>query len=156
MRILLLEDLDNFADPLIQQLTRTRELGPVGIERVATELEFRRRLPELVQDSFNVAIFDVMVCWCTLEDLETPDGQAIPAEVNAERNGEQKWRAGVRCQRLYAEALAQAGKPPVPCIFYSVLDGEDLKGELGSTPLVVKQVELASLLDAIRQLTGRA
>jgi hypothetical protein len=149
MRILLLEDLDSFAEALMLQLTKTRELGPVGIDRIATELEFRRRLPELVEDSFNVAIFDVMVCWCTLEDLETPEGQAIPPEVNAERNGEKKWRAGVRCQQLYAEALAKAGKPPVPCIFYSVLDEEDLKGELGGTPLVVKQGEMTPLVRAI-------
>jgi hypothetical protein len=88
MRILLLEDLDTFADALTQMLESKRhELGPVGIDRIATECEFRRRLPELIREPFSVAVFDVMVSWCSLEDLDTPEGRDIPPEVLEERDG---------------------------------------------------------------------
>jgi hypothetical protein len=156
MNILLLEDLDTFAETLQKSLqTRHRELGRVSIERVGTELEFRHRLPELVQKPFDVAVFDVMVSWCTLEDLETPEGQNPPPEVIAERDGIKKWRSGVRCRQMFNEALSTASRPQVPCVFYTILDKEDLKGELsGDTPLVVKQGELGPLVETILKITG--
>jgi hypothetical protein len=62
----------------------------------------------------------------------------------------------VRCRRLFYEALSKPNRPPIPCIFYSVLDAEDLKGELnGDTPLVVKQGELDPLIQEIMRATGR-
>ncbi|MBI3879657.1 MAG: hypothetical protein HY301_06280 [Verrucomicrobia bacterium] len=156
MRILLLEDLPSFADALQQSLEARQELRPVGIERIATEYEFRRRLPELARESFQVAIFDVMVRWCSLEELDTPEAQELPPEVVEERDGIKKWRSGVRCRRLFAKALQEIGASPVPCVFYSVLDLEDLGEELnGDTPLIVKQGELEPLVQEIARLTGR-
>jgi hypothetical protein len=157
MRILMLEDLDTYADALRTRLEgKSFELGPVGIQRISTELEFRRKLPELVKESFQVAIFDVMTSWCTIEDLETDEGKQPPKEVVAERDEVKKWRSGVRCQRLFEQALEKAKRPPVPCIFYSVLDKEDLRDELdGDTPLVVKEADLEALIEVIKQRTGR-
>jgi hypothetical protein len=151
MRILLLEDLDTFAGALIESVESKRsKLGPVSIERVSSELEFRRRLPQLATESFHFAIFDVMVCWCSLEDLDTPEGKNPPPEVIEERDGNKKWRSGVRCLEMFDKVRADLNLTRVPRIFYSVLDHEDLKGELnGDTALVVKQGELAPLIQAI-------
>ncbi len=152
MRILLLEDLDTFAGALKNSLeAKHQELGVVSIERVATELEFRQKIPKLVQEPFHIAIFDVMVSWCTIEDLETPEGKFPPKEVIAERDGQKKWRSGIRCRKMFIEALAKAGRPSIPCIFYSVLDHEDLKGELSDDmTLVVKQADLSPLVQVIK------
>ena len=79
--------------------TRQAEVGKVSIERLATELDFRRALPRLVKIDFDVAIFDVMVGWCMTEDAVTPEGSNPPPEVLEELALDKRWRSGVRCRR---------------------------------------------------------
>ena len=156
-KILLLEDLDSFAETIREGLqSKHKQLGRVEIIRIATELEFRRRLPELSYADFDVAIFDVMVGWCSIEDLDTEAGTKPPQAVDDEREGKAKWRSGVRCRKLFAEEREKAKSRPVPCLFYTVLDEDNLEGELnGDTPLIVKHGELDPLVSAILKATGR-
>lgn len=153
MKILLLEDLDTFYDAISDGLAvRRAEIGKVEIIRIASELEFRRALPQLVKADFDVAIFDVMVGWCSIEDAVTDEGKNPPEEVSEELKLDTRWRSGVRCRRMFEEGRADAGTRPVPCLYYSVLDRDNLEDELnGETELVVKQGDIDTLVRALKQ-----
>jgi hypothetical protein len=157
MKILLLEDLDAYAADIISALeARRSQLGRVEVERLATEFEFSRRLPELAAKHFDVAVYDVMVSWCQFEDFEDPRSKELPSEVQEEQAGTAKKRGGVRCHNLLTEALVSQGRPTVPSIFYTILDGDDLRESLpDGTELVTKQGEIEPLVDAILKVTKR-
>ena len=156
MKILLLEDLDTFYEAIDDGLKiRQKEIGGVTIERIATELDFRRALPKLVKADFDVAIFDVMVGWCTTEDTVTPEGANPPPEVLEELGLDKRWRSGVRCRRMFEQGRKDAGTRPVPCLYYSVLDPESLGDDLNKdTELAVKQGDIDSLIHVIKRLTA--
>ena len=159
LKIFFLEDLNSFYEAICAGLARrSSELGEAEITQISTELEYRRKLESgaLVHAGFDVAIFDVMVSWCTPEESETPAGENPPPEVQEELLSNMPWRAGVRCRRMFAEALAAAGVGQVPCIYYTVLEPEDLREVLTEeTPLVVKQGDIDSLVSAIKRATGQ-
>ena len=89
------------------------------IDVIKTELEFRLRVPGMVNDAPAVVIMDVMLRWTD----PTPNVQSPPAEV--QKGG--FFRAGLRCARLLA---AQFGTRNIPVILYSVLEESDLASEL--------------------------
>jgi hypothetical protein len=159
LKIFLLEDLDTFYEAICAGLAqRSSELGEAEITRVSTELEYRRQLESgaLVRARFDVAIFDVMVSWYTPEEADTRAGGDPPPEVQEELLLRVPWRAGVRCRRMFAEALAAAGVGQVPSIYYTVLEPEDLREVLTEeTPLVVKHGDIDSLVLAIKRAIGR-
>jgi hypothetical protein len=153
MKILLLEDLDTYADVIIEALRKSK-LRQVQVIRVATESEFRCRISELIESNFDIAIFDVMVCWCKIDAKGQPEDNSPPPEVLAEIMQKTKWRSGLRCRRMFSEALRSAGKPLVPCIYYTILDREDLQDSMGQdhTVVVAKQGDIQPLVDAILKL----
>jgi hypothetical protein len=157
MNILLLEDLDSYAADIVSALQAKKfELGRVEVERVATEYEFRRRLPELAARNFDVAVFDVMVSWCQLEDFQDPKAKELPLEVQEEQAGTTKWRGGVRCYQLFLDARTSQARRVTPSIFYSILDGDDLRETLPEgVELVTKQGEIEPLVQAILKATKR-
>ena len=157
MHILLLEDLDTFAESIQEGLPSVRSvLGEVNVTRVATELEFRHRLEELARADFDVVIFDVMVAWCTPEEVQTKEGANPPTEVMQEFSGETRWRSGIRCKRLYDEARTKLGIPCVPGIYYTVLEAAYLQSEVADgTPTVTKQGDITVLAREIERATSQ-
>lgn len=155
MKILLLEDLDNYAEVIIESLKKSK-LRNVHIVRIATEFEFHGRLQELVNDSFDVGVFDVMVCWCKINEEGDPEAPNPPEEVLAEINQKAKWRSGLRCRRVFSEALEKAGKPAVPCIYYTILDRADLEDSLAHDPslIIAKQGNIQPLVDGILKVVS--
>jgi hypothetical protein len=156
MKILLLEDLDTFADAVAQGLeARRSELGEVVLIRIPTELAFRRRLDELVREDFDVAIFDVMIAWCMPEETLTKEGANPPEEVLREFALDARWRSGIRCKNIFERELNNRHLPPVPSIYYTVLESSYLQTESDDkTPIVTKQGEIDFLVEAIRQVTS--
>lgn len=147
MKLLLLEDDDIYAETI--EIALKGAFSRVRVIRVSTEREFTRRLADLAAEEFDVAIFDIMIRWGDVEDLSN-----APPEVREEAEGKQKWRAGVRCRRLFNEEVAKQRLQPVPSFYHSVLDAQDLAGELdGETDLVVKQGNIEQLTGKVRQLT---
>ena len=157
MQILLLEDLDTFAQAIQEGLAALRsELGEVSVTRIATEIDFRHRLEELARRDFDVAIFDVMVAWCTPEEVQTKEGANPPAEVMQEFLGEARWRSGIRCKHLFEHARMNLGLPRVPSIYYTVLEAAYLQTEVDDeTPTVTKQGDVAALAREIRRTTSQ-
>lgn len=155
MKILLLEDLDTFFEAIRDGLaTRIKSIGPTTIVRFESELEFRDALEsgKLIKEDFDIAIFDVMVGWCSNEDAVTPKGRNPPQEVLDELTLDRPWRSGVRCRKVFTEARAAAGSRVVPCLYYSVLDPEGVKEEINDdTELVVKQGSIDALIESIQR-----
>ena len=105
MNILLLEDDDHWADEIKRQLEK--RFAACRITRVATEWAFRKLLSFRPLPSYDVAIFDIMVRWANYAEIMEQDAMSdVPSEVEAEFDGKQRWRAGVRCKRLYLDLLA--------------------------------------------------
>lgn len=149
MKVLLLEDDDSYAETIEEALNNA--FSQVKVIQLSTEREFRHRLAELAAKKFDVAIFDIMVRWGDVEEFSD-----APPEVMDEAEGKKKWRAGVRCLRLFNEELDKHGAQPVPSLYHSVLNAQDLAGELNDgTELVVKQGNIEVLTDKVRQLTQR-
>ncbi len=160
MKILHLEDSLDFAQTLEESLVlRLKQFRKIFIDRVATEIEFRQRLSELAAKPFDVAIFDVMINWGNASELETKIGQNPPLEVRNELDGKARKRAGLRCMKMYKDALSANSKVDVPCIVYTILDEEVLSGEIfdftNDTQLVIKQGDLNPLVAAILRATKR-
>ena len=159
MKILILEDLDTFYEAIREGLkTQTDRLGTTEIVRYETELQFRDALESgfLINEHFDVAIFDVMVGWCTNEEAVTEKGQHPPQEVRDELALNKPWRSGVRCKKMFTEQRTTNGSRKVPCLYYSVLDPEGMKDELdGDAELVVKQGGIDHLVEAIMRTQAR-
>ncbi len=155
MNILLVEDLDSYFEAIRDGFES--RLNAPNITRISTELEFRCQLPQLEKQAFDVAIFDVMINWCTPEDTITPEGMNVPAEVLEEIDSKRSWRSGVRCRRMFQEARKKADSRPVHCIHYSVLDIEDLRKEISDeeVELIGKSGDIEPLVRAIRRAVER-
>lgn len=157
MKILLLEDDNNWADEIQAEIKKS--FSASTLTRIATEWSFRRQLKALGATGFDVAILDVMVRWAGVEEILDQNAMSdVPADVARELDGESKWRAGVRCCRLLTDAALAAGTRPPALIFFSVLLqsdlGEDIKALDSAVPLVVKGDETdarryAPLIEAI-------
>ena len=156
MQILLIEDLDTFAQAIEEGLASIHsELGKASVTRIATELDFRRRLEELARMDFDVAIFDVMVAWCSPEEVQTQEGANPPGEVMQEFSGETRWRSGIRCKRLFDDTRTKLGIPCVPGIYYTVLEAAYLQSEVADgTPTVTKQGDITVLAREIKRATS--
>jgi CheY-like chemotaxis protein len=149
MKVLLVEDDDMYAEVISEALKGS--FAQVKLVRISTEHEFRRQLAGLATGNFDVAIFDIMIRWGDVEDLSD-----APSDVKEEAEGKRKWRAGVRCRQLFNEALAKQKAKLVPSFYHSVLDAQDLVGEInGEAELVVKQGNIEQLIDKVRQVTQR-
>ena len=150
MKILLLEDDEVYAETIDMALRDT--FKGVEVVRLATEREFRQKLNFLATGRFSVAIFDIMIRWGDAEELSD-----APLEVKKEAEGTKKWRAGIRCRKLFNEAVAKHGGKPVPSFYHSVLDAHDLASDdlNGETELVVKQGNIEQLTDKVREFTQR-
>jgi hypothetical protein len=156
MKFLLLEDDDDWAGQISGQI-KAAFPGAV-LTRCATEWAFRQLLALRPFPSFDCALFDIMVRWAGFDEMtELGAMEDLPEDVEKEFEGQKKWRAGVRCRRLFLETLEQIGRKPVPCLFFTVLGSNELKDDLekmnGHAPLVVKTDEHA-LLAEIRKLLG--
>ncbi len=152
MNILLLEDIEDYAKIIIESLEY--KLPGVKIVHVVTEFEFRERLPELLRYSFDVGIFDVMVNWCRIKADGELENDNPPPEVRAELEQNVKWRSGVRCRRLFTEALAQAGRRDVPCLYYTILEEGDMAEVRYDdlTPIIAKTGDMLPLVNGILQV----
>lgn len=95
------------------------------IERFATELEFIDNFESIAMDKPDVIILDIMLRWTD----PAPDMKLPPPDI-AEKGF---FRAGVRCERRLA---ADPRTSDIPIIVYSMLEKEDLKGEIPDRPEV--------------------
>jgi hypothetical protein len=150
MKILLLEDDELYAETIDTALKDA--FKGVEVVRLTTEREFRQKLTSLATGKFSLAIFDIMIRWGDAEELSD-----APHEVKEEAEGKKKWRAGLRCRKLFNEAVAKHGGLPIPSFYHSVLDAHDLANDElnGETELVVKQGNIELLTNKVRELTQR-
>jgi CheY-like chemotaxis protein len=95
------------------------------IERFATESEFIDNFESIARDKPDVIILDIMLRWTD----PAPDMKLPPPDI-AEQGF---FRAGVRCERRLA---ADPRTRDIPIIVYSMLEKEDLKGEIPHRPEV--------------------
>lgn len=153
MKALLVENDATHAETIAKRLTKS--CGITAVDRITTELEFSRRLEELVAADYAIAVFDVMIPWCKIGDLDKADAER-PPEVQAEHVGQGRKRGGLRCQRLLAGALARAGKPPMRAMLYTVLESYDLAEELtGDVVLLVKHGDENEFVRCVRELLSK-
>jgi DNA-binding NarL/FixJ family response regulator len=110
------------------------------IEIVSTELEFRSKLPEIVEDPPDVVVMDVMLRWAD----PTPAGVVEPPE---EIKREKYYRAGLRCQKLLSE---QAAPGRIPVVFYTVLSHDHLAADLRMDPSIMWVAKSESADDLIK------
>jgi len=112
MKVLIIED-DSIQAAHLEALIRSG-FSAVSVDRVATELEFRTRLPGIAQGSYKVALVDMMLRWTDPSpDMEPPDQDAIK---------EGFFVGGLRCRK----ALLEKG---IPRIIFTVLNQENLPQE---------------------------
>lgn len=145
MRILLIEDDYMQAEWMSRALRHRFKSVP---EEIATEHEFRQQLERVAQHPPDVILMDAMLQWTTVSDSIAER----PAKVEA--GG--KYRAGFRCLELLA---ARAETKNIPVVLYSAMGKLDLEDELQNLPphvkFVLKDSDLESLIDAIRELLNR-
>jgi CheY-like chemotaxis protein len=124
MRVVIVEDDYQQAELVTSWL---RKAWPrIEVERIETELEFRKRLPALSARPPNVFIIDVMLRWAD----PSPDMEEPPSEIL----NEGFYRAGLRCVKLLRQ---DAGTSRVPVILQSALSASALTGLLEASPDVV-------------------
>jgi len=112
MKVLIIED-DSIQAARLEDLIRSR-FSAVSVDRVATELEFRKRLPQIQERYYKVALVDMMLRWTDPSpDMEPPDRDAIEQGF---------FVGGLRCRK----ALLEKG---IPSIVFTVLNQENLPPE---------------------------
>lgn len=159
MNILLLEDDDNWAKRIEARL---KDAFPgATITLCGTEWSFRKLLENRPLPVLDAAIFDIMVRWADYHQImEHKAMEDVPSEVEGEFEGREKWRAGVRCRKLLAGTYRTCGLQDIPCVYFTVLDQDDLKNDLGEedtlTPVIHKfgdgrEAGLSGLVDALKQ-----
>jgi DNA-binding NarL/FixJ family response regulator len=141
MTIYLVEDDYPTCDGICEQLKAS--FRDAKVHPITTESEFRLRIDEIVRNRPTVVIMDVMIRWTNpTEDITKP-----PKEVDG------PWRAGIRCQKLLHNK-----SPEIPVIFFSVLDKDDLRGEIEPAGAKVLHLEKHTqgqmLAEAIRKLSS--
>lgn len=112
--IVIVEDDHLQEGPLQEYLSGA--IGDADIETIATERDFRTRLPALREHVPHVVIMDVMLRWT----FPAPD--AVPPPADVATGG--YYRAGLRCARLLADDPVLSG---VPVVLYTILERSDLE-----------------------------
>lgn len=143
MTILLVED-DHLQAELIEE-ELTKRFPEHQVERIATELAFRKALDQLCQQPPAVVVMDVMLRWTD----PTPELEMPPEDIQEEGI----FRAGLRCRELMQQ---REETREVPVILYTVLAHRDLEEdleELGeAVPFLTKESSLEPLVVKISKL----
>lgn len=152
MKLLLLEDLQLYETALQERLQQELPENQITIVRFDTEMAFRDAVPRLAKEDFDAAVFDVMVPWCRTDQVLEEKSQIIPPEVRSEMDGDTKWRAGLRCLRMFQSERRKAGSRPCPTFISTILDGPDLSDSLMPSDgiLVVKDNGIQSLIAKLK------
>jgi len=112
VKVLIIED-DSIQAARLESLIQSK-FSAVSVDRIATELEFRKRLPGIADGSYKVALVDMMLRWTDPSpEMEPPDEDVIK---------EGFFIGGLRCRK----ALLQKN---VPSIIFTVLNQENLPQE---------------------------
>lgn len=146
MHILLLEDDHLMIEALDRELRRAFGQSRLTLESVRSELEFRRRLPQLRVKLVDVAVLDVMVQWMSI------DSEPLEAPAKDDPAAEGHHRAGLRC----ASGLRNVGFAG-PIVLYTVLQHEDLASDLEQLEVihVPKNAPADRLVSKIREALTR-
>ncbi|MCG8526813.1 MAG: hypothetical protein MI748_10565 [Opitutales bacterium] len=153
--ILLVEDSNNLGNLLKEEIEKkVKRVGRVVVTVIRSELEFRRKLSRLVDQNFDLVIFDVMVLWCSVDDLG--DNHILPEtpeEVQKELSGDEPFRGGVRCSRLFKERLFEKHETETSMFFYSIVDRDDLDESLSPDDThLLKTADFEPLIEKINEL----
>jgi CheY-like chemotaxis protein len=112
VKVLIIED-DSIQATRLESLIQSHFSG-VSVDKVATELEFRKRLPGIADGAYKVALVDMMLRWTDPSpDMEPPAEDVIE---------EGFFVGGLRCRRAL---LAKN----IPSIVFTVLNSENLPKE---------------------------
>ena len=122
MKILIVED-DYLAVEGLKEDVR-RSLPDSEFREIATESEFCAELEQIRSNPPDAIIMDMMIRWADASP-ESPEAPPMVADSGP-------WRAGRRCLDRLREADIHS-----PVVIYSVLDDEDLKGELPENVLLI-------------------
>lgn len=140
MDIVIVEDEFLAAQALSEDILKAFPNAQIGI--IPTESEFCDNLDRLVRTPPSAIILDMMIRWADAREGSPPS----PPEV-AEAG---PWRAGKRC----LDRLRQRGIR-CPVAIYSILDEEDLKGDLGDgVRLVAKSADSKKVVDWLKSVVG--
>lgn len=125
MYILIVED-DRLQYNFIKNALGSAEAFPQArLERIVTESEFQKKFEAIATDKPDVIIMDIMLRWTD----PAPDMELPPPDIATQGF----FRAGVRCEKMLAE---DERTKDIPVIIYSVLEKEDLEGEIPQRPQV--------------------
>lgn len=149
MKILLVED-DHVQAEEVRKHLHEEFHGP-KITLLKTEKQFRDQFETIAGNPPDVICLDVMMRWTDPSpDLNI---EQIPPNVRDEKGG--RWRrAGVRCAKLLYEDVRTRD---IPVILYTILEEEDLEGELAglqNVRHVTKDSNLSVLADNIKSLSA--
>lgn len=139
--IVIVED-DYLQDGLVETYLQDA-LPDVAVTTIATESEFRERMPGLRKAAPDVVIMDAMLPWASLES-RVPK----PPEVQADGY----FRAGLRCAKLMSE---DAQLSAVPVIIYTILERSDLAGDVlpENSTYMRKSADLNFLARKVREVS---
>ncbi len=142
-RIVIVED-DPLAAARIEDALAIK-VRRVEVVRIATELEFRKKFTDLVQNPPALLVVDIMLRWTD----PAPDYERPPNDVREQGY----YRAGFRCVE---SALGSPLLALVPVVLYSVLDQVDIEDELKAMPTHIRFVNkdrgVDALVDEIRSI----
>jgi CheY-like chemotaxis protein len=121
MQVLIVEDDHIWADWIQKALEKEFSELQLEINRISTEQEFRGWLKTLATPAPDVISMDMMLRWT--DPTPEVEQESIPDDVKQGKF----YRAGLRCTKL----LAQDPKTRnVPVVLYTILERDDLEGEL--------------------------
>lgn len=112
MKVLIIED-DSIQAARLESLIQSK-FSAVTVDKIATELEFRKRLPEIADGSYKVALVDMMLRWTD------PSPKMEPPEEDVIKEG--FFVGGLRCRKALLEKK-------IPSIVFTVLSRENLPRE---------------------------
>ena len=105
MKVLIIEDDSLQARRLGEHIQR--HFADVTVDKIETELKFRKRLPDIVPSEYKVALVDMMLRWTD----PSPKMEQPPPEVLKEGF----FVGGLRCRKALAEKH-------IPSIIFTVHD----------------------------------
>jgi hypothetical protein len=106
-KVLIIED-DSIQARRLEELIQRYYPG-VAVDKISTELEFHRRLPEMTNSEYNVALVDMMLRWTDpSREMEKP-----PSEIVEEGY----FVGGLRCRRKLLEKN-------IPSIIFTIHNAE--------------------------------
>lgn len=119
-KILIVED-----DPLQLDMIRDElnlHFEDVVLEDVQTEHEFYDKLSDIIRDSPNLILMDVMLRWTD----PAPPEEMPPEPAEVKEGG--YYRAGIRCVRRLRKQ--EQTDPRIPILLFTVLSDQDLSKDL--------------------------